>query len=308
MAQKVLLHIGRHKTGTSTLQYTLHHNRELLSELGYLYLSMGFHAAHHPVADAVKADDQAALSDYRTQLQTAAEESILLSSEAFQNCEPAKVAAFLDGFDTQPVCYLREQGSYVTSAYAQRVQRSTLTDSLDDFSQTFGANYAAFLRRWTDAFDRPVIVRRFERESLIGGDIVADFLQFSLQLSPDQQARFESVPSKNPTLSAPMLAFKLRLNREGYRLNQEAQVLLTLKDDQSQPKFVPPPEVLAMIRRKFEASNDVVADTYFGGEELFSIGDSHSKPTTSDLAISDAEFADRLAQLEDASPGCISGP
>jgi len=44
----VYLHIGLHKTGTSTIQFFLANNREKLAELGYLYPFK--QVAHHNLA------------------------------------------------------------------------------------------------------------------------------------------------------------------------------------------------------------------------------------------------------------------
>ena len=47
---RVVLHIGTHKTATTTLQDTLATNRALLAEQGIVYPSIGRATGHHTLA------------------------------------------------------------------------------------------------------------------------------------------------------------------------------------------------------------------------------------------------------------------
>ena len=44
---EIILHVGTHKTGTTTIQDTLFHNRELLRARGVVYPRIGLIAPHH---------------------------------------------------------------------------------------------------------------------------------------------------------------------------------------------------------------------------------------------------------------------
>ena len=381
MSRKIILHIGRHKCGTSSIQRTMEWNREELAGLGFFYpeTSKG-EIAHHRIgrtladqrfmlpADSVareniqyvlqgargtplrnatpeilkrslellrsgrlfgRASDklqvdftqekaaapathnlrgiatEQELELFRESLRDAEQEWAVVSSETFQNCRsPGKIRRFFHGFKVYPVCYIREQGAYLRSSYAQRVQASHYGGSLEEYYRdSFSADYSSFLDKWSRSFGKSIIVRRFERDKLYQGDVIHDFFTQVLGLKPEQYHHFRLAASENPSLSATMLAFKLRLNREGYALEPNIYHLLISLDAPGSTPYQLTPEFLSQIRERYRDSNRRVAERFFQGEELFTIpGEAQAHPLPE---LQEPHFQELLQAVEEASPGCI---
>ncbi len=157
MIQTTFLHIGRHKCGTTSLQRSLLENRDSLLEQGIYYPLEGLEdTGHHPIARALEKQRSpmpwrrsgkqhkdrrtasgAELGKFLDGLVTSAAPIAVISSESFQNCKPSTVASFFNGFQVIPVVYLREQGAYLRSAYAQRVHASTYAETVHKFSRDY---------------------------------------------------------------------------------------------------------------------------------------------------------------------------
>jgi hypothetical protein len=301
---RYILHIGRHKSGTSSLQHFLDLNQVGLRERGFLYAKAGRgkHIAHHALAHAFARPraqagglrtPPASLEDFHHDL---AQETkgwtgtVVLSSEAFQNVAPAPLTHLFPPERTQVVVYLREQADYLVSAYQQRVQATQFSGTLLDHMEEFGAaDYARFLKRWTEAFGKSrLIVARYDRAQLKDGDIIHDFCHRTgvpLLASPPKEDR-------NPSIGGALLEIKrisnaLNLNTQhmGQVYNTYSQV--ALKDKRFRLKSVLPEPMLNKLRQSATASNAEVSARFFQGEPLFKL-----KPTvaTADAAIPASEL------------------
>ena len=383
MARKVILHIGRHKCGTTSIQRTLFWNREALCRLGFFYPQPpDSDFAHHrigitlsdkrfglpsssvtrqnlsyilrgidgtnplkiapeilvrvlrlvrsgrlfgivPATTEVEAGeaptglahkqrklaDKAELNDFRQTLLDAEQEWAVVSSEALQNCSPGKVRRFFRGFEVHPICYIREQGAYLRSSYAQRIQASYYGGSVEAYyHSSFHADYQKFLGKWSRVFGRRLVVRRFERAKLHEGDVVHDFLSRVLGLAGHDYQTFRLPEQENPSLSATMLAFKLRLNREGYRLAPKIYQLLVSLDPPGATPYRLPENFLSGVRDTYRHSNEAVARKFFPGEELFNIpGPTPSTPGLNlGMDLDEGKFQSLLLAFEQAAPGCIT--
>ena len=108
--RKLILHIGRHKTGTTAIQRFLYGNPELLRANGYCYPdhgAIGF--GHHDIAGALikknmelsEISDNEAVNKIRELIAglVKGKKGIpIISSEAFQNCDPKLVRAALSAY------------------------------------------------------------------------------------------------------------------------------------------------------------------------------------------------------------------
>lgn len=150
--RRLYLHIGMHKTGSTSIQYFLHANRALLHRQGVDYPEeQRYGYAHHPLAwlclpharfmDPLKdkyATREAWVNDlnaFRDRLKASRYDRIILSSETFADTDPAKVAEYFRDFDTRIIVYLRRQDLYLESSYNQnrkmKIKTRRLTDSAD---------------------------------------------------------------------------------------------------------------------------------------------------------------------------------
>lgn len=285
--RKLILHAGRHKTGTTTLQNFLHGNTDLLSQHDFCYPRCGLKGnGHHEIGAAMTranirtlgTNASKALDDYHSMLQHAIENNssaVIISSEAFQNCDPAIVRKFFDRFDTEVVIYLREPTGYLISSYAQKIQASRCTDTIEEYCKSiFKDHYGEFVDNWQRAFGSNLRLRVYERNELIRQDIVHDFMTGILGIEEEQVDEHYTKTNANPTLSRALLEYKRAINhceplpKEHDRLLFNKLAVLA-KSDQS-GKITVSRQIVENLRCKFESSNKSIARKYFNREHLFS--------------------------------------
>ncbi|ARC87507.1 hypothetical protein [Rhodovulum sp. MB263] len=231
MTRRAILHIGRHKTGTTGLQLFLESRGAELEKAGFCYprsgrdLSPGQsredQCAHHGLArslmgprDIVRQRLMALRPAFLDEVRNA--HTVILSSEGFQNVAHLDLLAeFLDGFEIETICYLREYLAYVTSSYAQEIKGSGLATDFTFFEERFGLGLPGFMMIWGQVARR-CKWRLYDRARLIEGNVIADFVATAgLPLQPPQNAS-----ESNLTISGNLLGFKLLLNMLGLHMRE----------------------------------------------------------------------------------------
>ncbi|MBC7986604.1 MAG: hypothetical protein H7X93_08030 [Sphingomonadaceae bacterium] len=218
MANKqLILHIGRPKTGTSSIQHFLARNADALGAEGAIYPragralpgERGLPVAHHSLAAACagKLDDKAAFAEMKRVFTTeiAGHDTVVISSESFSNLVRLDLLReFFDDFarfDRRVIVYLREYLSSAISSFQQAAQRGR---EFRTFSQFLAreSRIADFIARWSAI--GPIDFRPFERERLDSHDVVMDFLKCAgLGLRPTDYA------DANPSIGGNLLYAKL---------------------------------------------------------------------------------------------------
>jgi hypothetical protein len=306
----LILHIGRHKTGTSSLQHFLHSNREELKKYGVIYPEpIKAPAAHHGIAIALKAGDD--ISEYREMLSglQPRKQNVLLSSEGFQRLRPHAMRRLCAGYPTMAVVYIREQFSYAWAAYAQLVCAGSETRSFEEALRTYVPDYHKFLSRWLRITKGKLKVRIFERKHLIGGDVVADFCQVILSLDKNKFAQIRVV---NETLGWRSVNFMRQVNEyilqhpEHVAAKREAFGALRQMAAEY-PELMEKPNFPSGMREQYQAlfveQNKRVASEFFGLEDqpLFELswqGDSDWNPRESLTGRHVDALCDRSPTLE----------
>lgn len=216
MSREIVLHIGRHKSGTSSLQHFLGARRPYLERLGILYPRTGSanRIAHHALADAcnTKSTGEDAIEPIIAGLKAELglqHHMVLLSSEAFQNLSDlSRLARVIEALGIQRVrviCYVREHLDYAISGYRQMVHNQNRFMTFDAYAQRF-TDPGGFLRRWGDLGD--LTLKWYDRKRLKNGDVIADFCEI-VGFEPGE------IPSGdlNPSIGGNLLAYKLAANR-----------------------------------------------------------------------------------------------
>ena len=138
---RLVLHIGTHKTATTTIQDTFHANRDLLAQHGVVYPALGKHSGHHglltdwialPLAYDLPDGGIGTLRALATQY-VDSNVTLLLSSEEFSRgggaggrVDMAALAGIFDGFESiKVVCFLREQWQFLQSVYLEIARSRT---------------------------------------------------------------------------------------------------------------------------------------------------------------------------------------
>ncbi|ASJ71624.1 hypothetical protein [Granulosicoccus antarcticus] len=294
--RKLILHAGRHKTGTTTLQKFLYKNPEILEKYGYQYPRYAINGdAHHELGAALNKHGKS-VSDVQSknclvnhsrglnqEIDKNPELTPVLSSESLQQCDPETVKKFFCNFDIEVVLYIREETGYLLSAYAQRVQASNYTGSMSDFyKSTFARDYRHFVISWSEVFGSSFSLKRYVRKDLINHDIVHDFVTGVLRIPKDEIDSTYKHNDENPTLTADLLAYKLLINQNTNIPSNHLKLLYSSFNKLAlEPEFelVKIPEVMLNdIRLRFQKSNNWIAQEFFNRDYLF-------EPFTDDLRI-----------------------
>lgn len=245
---RVVIHIGTHKTGTSSIQGVMAKNRDLLAGKGIWYPQCRYSARNlnflgwrlatkqyqEPSRFLEKAVAEARDRDCHT---------LLLSGESFyamtglfhnlldrpvddywDNEEEAvrALAGMLPDIEVKVVCYVRRQDLFLESLYNQFVKQAPgYFEDLNSFIEKSGpiADYAGHLDIWAKVFgDDAMVVRPFDDLSV---SLMDDFSSAALGLEDTSSL---SMPEHyiNERLPADLLQFKRIVNRlrlplvEGY--------------------------------------------------------------------------------------------
>lgn len=213
--RQIILHIGRHKSGTSSLQHYMGANRDQLSAQGILYPHAGSdnRIAHHALARACNArqsdgSDLAPIADGIHAELEPHHDRILLSSEAFQNIRNldrmADLIARFGSPEVQVICYVREHLDYAISGFRQMIQNQPRFTPFDRYVQGLNA-MGPFVRRWSDL--GALALKWYNRADLKDGDVIADFC--------DQAGITHAEIPKgdmNPSIGGNLLVYKLAAN------------------------------------------------------------------------------------------------
>jgi len=128
--KKMILHIGTHKTATTSIQKALEKSRKTLARNGVWYAKtnrapFAHHAKHNSFTTALTAGDAAFWAEKATVLKEFKKskcETLVLSAEglsARRFSDLGRVAEFKDDFDITVICYLRRQDYFVESLWNQ---------------------------------------------------------------------------------------------------------------------------------------------------------------------------------------------
>jgi hypothetical protein len=197
----LVIHIGSHKTGTTTLQKWLFDNPNFLAEHGVSYVTAPHKRNMHTAVGFVQAGKIVPQGWHVTrpnilvqQLIDAPEQTVIASSENFSFFFEKRAVSGLHELvknhfeQIQIVVYLRRQDSHAVSHYQEGAKPNRGAEE-----QLFGHSLSAlpaanknldlyldYERRigsWLDVFGpENVTVRIFEPAKLVGGDVVTDFL------------------------------------------------------------------------------------------------------------------------------------
>jgi hypothetical protein len=238
-AKELILHIGRSKSGTSTLQHYLTRNREQLAAQGVCYPKTGCEGrvAQHGIALACRhlLPCRRSLRELRAAFQAEVQpfDRIIVSSEAFQTILWTHNLNFFFGapsakrwwtvpqtqrqYHIRAICYVREFLEFACSSYAQNVQSSNESRDFTSYcSWRFRRPLSWFVRFW-QRFSEDAVFVYYDRQRLFHQDIVDDFFLHQIALTPPSPSTSNDV---NPSISGNLLAFKLLLNRHGHHYSK----------------------------------------------------------------------------------------
>lgn len=194
MNKRALIHIGSGKTGTSSIQDALLEREKNKENKSFRYPVIGSNG-HQSIEILFKdytritrglksrflkdSDDyKAFVKKYSNGLDKYADSgNVLISSEFlfnFNRLEVERFKGYLEkkGFNEFKVLvYLRNPSDYYLSLVQQKVKAAYKIPSPFDFK----TNYCDSVDTWREFFGESVCVREFDREKMVGSDVLQDF-------------------------------------------------------------------------------------------------------------------------------------
>ena len=228
--RRLIVHVGRQKTGSTAIQRALAAARPALAAAGVLYpvlpdlgtgaLGDGSKIAQHALAHALNPRKgppetlRRLLREFdRVRRDAPGADTLVISSEAFQQIgDLTRVRQFVDTLDVEQVdivCYAREHLDYALSAYRQMIQ-----------AQSRFMPFTAYCRRRRDLGDfvagwsalGTLHLDWYDAAMARHGDIVADFLAVA---GLDAVGATAAGRRHNPSIGGNLLALKMLANRDG---------------------------------------------------------------------------------------------
>ncbi|PLX35870.1 MAG: hypothetical protein C0606_17405 [Hyphomicrobiales bacterium] len=236
MVKSVILHIGMHKTGSTSIQQSLQgyddgkafygrfdgFNHSIPIITAFSKDSDGYHVWRKRGVrkDAIKGMRAAFLDVLKRDLGRKNRETLVLSGEGvsmMSNDDKAELIAFMNSHveRVQVICYVRDPVSYAASFWQQKVQSGTTT-----FPDIVPSKYRRALHKFASLLPgSDLIVRSFSRDALRGGNVVEDFCEVC-----GLDFRRVSEKSSNASLTLPALKLVVAFN-ESNDCNQGDEVV-----------------------------------------------------------------------------------
>jgi hypothetical protein len=283
---EIIIHIGRHKTGTTSIQHFLALNEDLLlNQYGIYYPDIGrdpLMKYHHPLfrdwAENKKNLDLQLINEIIENAKRKSASRILLSSEILSrdSMTEAKWIQLKEAFNEEIliIVYLRRQDKYLQSMYAEEILHGLIKSKSTIKDTKTNLDYFQFLAPICRTFTKNrIIVKSFDRAIKL--DLYKDFVKNlgitfndEFQLPPDNLN--QSLPWRY--LNIVRYANDYPSIRRLFINNISMRLIISLA--KIFPSFLNTPLPLTEEQRqeilsRYEESNKMVARKYLGEEDLF---------------------------------------
>lgn len=321
MKRRAVIHIGTFKTGSTSIQYFLDQNRNLLKEGGYFVPQSLGAPNHHGLAvyalsyrevtglirflqleerdarEQARANFVRMLSEEMQALDSKTH-TVLFSNEHLSGLNTVGeiktlrdlLAPHFDEFKI--LVYLRRQDQRIISDYTQKV-RDGYTKPLDilNYEPAESTDYFSFIAKWAEVFGEEAIAPRiFARQNFQNGDLIDDFC---LAAEIPIQTDFERPASENTGLSHKATQFLRAINefiparKDGSPNKFRERLLPYLASSYPGRGITPDPKTANKLLERVRANNEALGEKYFSGGDPFPAF-SPSNNTDDDLTIVDA--------------------
>ena len=303
MLEKIIIHIGTEKTGSTSIQHFLDVNAQTLNGYGFHVIQCATSLSHvkfalfacfgeeatkylksngiHTPSDKQQFDDEFKkdLADEMANLPHHIH-TIIISNEHLQSKlttpqEVENLRDLLSGYakSIEIICYLREQSSLLNSRHSEYLKGGFIKPFRDIVAEchlwTPFYNHETLLARWAGVFSKEKItVRIFERDSLYKASLLEDFVH-CIDASLDFSV-FKETVLMNKSLNLKGLEIALQLNRlllkQGeFRVSGPIRNIVRkhLEADFSGNETIITTSLYKAINNHFEESNARVCRDYF---------------------------------------------
>lgn len=226
MRQTLYLHIGMGKTGTTALQSFFADQALALQAQGICYpktcqVANAHHLAspHQPPFLGGTGWQFETPNQYVPKLLVQDAATFLMSSELIAWASKEKIApycaAIMAHMDLKIVLYLRRQDIIIMAGYNQQIKAGTQRRDIRAVikNQMSRFDYLAKIKPWEEAIGTEnIIIRAYERQQFIEGDLRKDFLVGALGISDLGDFNFVNRPNSNPRYARAAMEYKRFLN------------------------------------------------------------------------------------------------
>lgn len=288
MTRTLYLHIGSHRTATTSIQSFLHRNFDALVENGCL---LPFRKPRHvglinDIFDGNRKVPEVAkdLKKRADNKAPAAEISrIILSDEdVSMRHDVSRLGAFREHFDVKVVYSLRRQDLWLESWYFQNVKwqwnpslsHCTFDEFLARREEFHWIHYDRYVRHLEDVFGAEnILLNVFEKSQMPEGPVAT----FCRMTANEALIGAAPEPHVNSSMSATMVEFARHLpmdelappQRHSLRRSLEAVDRDVLGHTGKQSERLMPLDLRQAILAEYEAGNRALAARYFDREDLF---------------------------------------
>jgi len=230
---KLYIHIGTGKTGTSALQSFMKRNRVALSEcFGINYALSGIDGAQHSYLSAnssIYKRGGASLDELPSfweklalEIKSSSCTAHIISSESFPDIKEEDVkniCNWMDGVaDLKVICYVRRQDLYLESWYAQLIKAGRTKANIEDLKsqliKTNLLNHHYQAKKWSDCIGQSSIhLRAYEKSQFHNGNLFDDFMSI-LGVSNSNNLSRDNL-SANDSLTRPQIEIIKMLESKG---------------------------------------------------------------------------------------------
>lgn len=307
----IYIHVGTHKTGSTTIQHALRATSSAKAEEGWIY--SGTSATMKEIMRANQYDKklvQRFNMEVESMMQRAKSSNrVILSSEAlcgspddgYSNSNPvfSMLRDATNQFNVKIVIFLRRQDSFVESMYTQKIHQGEALE-FESFVERYNSPDALDYRRMLDDLracfgDQNLIVRSYHESSKIG--LLVDFGE----IIGSKTLRYLEQGDKNPSYSRHALEIAKICNRS-LDQSRKGQLRWALQATMAKDRFEPfsyfTDDERSKFLNRYQVSNRDVANRYFGGdlERLFPTP-KVSKPISHNESLTYDDVAGLIVQI-----------
>lgn len=237
--KKLIIHIGTHKTGTTSIQETLGNSQDILKKHGIFYPpeppfnhyafsavflnnpmnSFYARAGGFQSIEELQTDLNALKVHWAKLFQYSQEEIFVISAEnfdAYEDGEVVKLKRFVNVYfdDIKIIVYMRHPITGIISRWEENIKHLNSQPSSEEILKNVKKRYSfTFLESWLKYFGKEnVIVRPFDNKALKNGDLIEDFFH-SVNI-PDININELNICRSNESLGKNVVLFLLEYNKK----------------------------------------------------------------------------------------------
>lgn len=307
----LILHIGDHKTGSTTLQNAFATKKVFLegaqvfypTNLNHNYLLGAFKAeAENQTSFFVPRSGRPDLATLRAQIAATDADYVLISGEQFENMEAEAFKRVTDRWFAgvvdriRVVAYVRPHAQRFVSNFTELVKigavEGDLNDYLERILETRRYHFADRFSHWRAAFGEDFILRPMVRDELYNGSVIDDFVHTAFDGVPFRLGEFEIDNQSTGLLELMFLKFIQARFDQGQKfvrhtMAREIVRYLDTFDGGGTPKKLLLHEALAADLRAIYWNDACAMDNdFFPGKNLFQNALQEAFETATPLATS----------------------